>query len=111
VDRELGVWTGEEFSREERDGLVYHDFQTAARDLRLIELWKRSEEPTTTYCGAVNVTVVGESQMDLAELQDYLVQATKLSLTKATPNGETVLVNLDWDELSPNAENGSDLPG
>lgn len=100
VDRYRGVWTGEKFSRDERDGLVYHDFQTAARDLRLIELWKRSEEPSTTYRGTVNVTVIGESQMDLAELQDYLASKTKLTLNGPAATGQVVLVDIDWGELA-----------
>jgi hypothetical protein len=110
VDRDRGVWTGEEFSRDERDARLYLDFQAAAHDLRFIELWERSDETSTTYRGSVNVTVIGEPQMDLAQLQDYLAKATKLSLTKATPDGETVLIDVDWDKLVE-ADAKDQMPG
>ena len=101
VDRNLGTWTGDNWSNDSRNARLYLDFQTAAHDLQMIELFENYGEPSTTYRGTVEVTVVGHSQqqMDLQELREYLVRATKLSLTKAAPNGETVLVNVDWDEL------------
>jgi len=96
---EQGYWNGEDWSHDPRHALLYHDFQQAARDLRLVELYENFDKPSTESRATVSVTVFGEQRMDTGELGDFLTEATKLSLVKPSPNGEPVLIQIHWDQL------------
>ncbi len=109
---EQGFWNGEDWSDDPRHVLLYLDFQQAARDLQLVQLYENCDMPCTTYRATVTVNVIGEPpEMGVAELQEYLANATKLALTKPAPNGEVVLIDLDWDklEMTEQTEGGFDV--
>jgi hypothetical protein len=103
VDRERGYWAGEDWNQDAAKARLFYSFADAAQEYALIQTYENLDKPSQTFETKVSVTVIGP-EIDLEELQDYLVKATKLSLVRPSPNAEPVLVRLHWDQLELAAE-------
>lgn len=101
VDQEKGYWDGEDWNLDPQKALIFHDFQSAARDLKMVQLYENIDKPMKTYIAKVTVEVLSDEPIDLNDLQDYLTDATKLSLTKPMAENEeaVIQIQLHWDDL------------
>ena len=99
VDQNRGFWAGEDWNQDASSARLFCSWADAAREYALIQTYENLDKPSSEYRATVSVTVLGDRQMDIDELGDYLRDTTKLSLVKPSPNGEAVLVQLHWDQL------------
>lgn len=95
-DRKRGYWTGKNWTHVARDAQLYCKYQHAIKDLANLELKK----PTAEYKTSVNVDVFSDKPIDLDKLKDYLAEQAKLVLEKPAPDGATVHVRINWDNLA-----------
>lgn len=110
VDQEKGYWDGEDWNLDLTKALIFHDFQSAARDLKMVQLYDNIDKPMKKYIARVTVEVLSDEPVDLNELQDYLTEATKLSLTKPMPDNDDAVVQIQihWDDLREDDSISSD---
>lgn len=104
ADRDRGTYDGHDFDATRKKYLLFYTFQDAAKCLWELQFAEDFDKPQVTYRATVEVTVAGEKQMNQDELRKYLGKATKLVLTEPGPNGETVQVEIFWNDLQPVSE-------
>lgn len=97
-DRKRGYWTGQSWTQVTADAKLYCKYQHATKDLAELELLS-FKKPTATYKSSVSIDVFSDQPIDLDKLKDYLTEQAKLELQKPAPEGSTVHVHLNWDDL------------
>ena len=104
-DYKRGYWTGQSWTQSTNEARLYYKYQHATKELAELEL-SSYKKPTATYKSTVKVDVFSDRPIDLDKLKNYLTEEAKLELQKPAPDGSTVHVRINWDDLTEEVNRG-----
>ena len=67
--------------------------------MKSIQIIDNMDKSVKQFEARVTVDVIGDSPVDLQQLQEYLTKAVRLSLTEAMPDENLAQVEIHWDGL------------
>jgi len=94
-------WTGNDWSHDEEDGLLFVDEGNAGRVCTEILNESFRDKPVYRFTAPVQVEFRGDRQPDLEEFRLWLIRAVRLYADYQVPglSDGTTILSIDWNQL------------